>query len=122
MPEYFPPRMKTDTARKQLQLKLTKIKQSKRAQMPVCNGWRRCTEDDTPERKMQNENLRIETYGRQKEFLRKSNGSHRERRNGNALQLQHADYQKDVSWRVYKTVGRVERNNGTPCSCVLWIE
>lgn len=24
--------------------------------MPVCNGWRRCTDDDTPERKMQNEN------------------------------------------------------------------
>ena len=30
---------------------------SKRAQTPVCNGWRRCTDDDTPERKMQYENL-----------------------------------------------------------------
>ena len=37
--------------------------------MPVCNDWRRCTDDDTPERKMQNENLRIETYGREKEFF-----------------------------------------------------
>lgn len=27
-----------------------KTKQSKRAQTPVCNGWRRCTDDDTPER------------------------------------------------------------------------
>ena len=44
------------------------------------------------------------------------------RKDGNALQLQHADYQKDVSRRVYKTLGRLERNNGTPCSCVLWIE
>lgn len=24
---------------------------SKRAQMPVCNGWRRCTDDDTPEKR-----------------------------------------------------------------------
>lgn len=28
-----------------------KYKQSKRAQAPVCNGWRRCTDNDTPGRK-----------------------------------------------------------------------
>ena len=36
-----------------MKIQLQNVKQSKRAQTPVCSGWRRCTEDDTLERKMQ---------------------------------------------------------------------
>lgn len=39
-----------------------RYKQSKWAQTPVCNGWRRCTDDDTPVRKCKHAEYSISLY------------------------------------------------------------